>query len=110
MATVTSHPKPGVMTCDAGHKAVSVDSGVPNCAVIGHPELTPLKPSEEHLPMEVQTGFSTPAIGEKLYLLPRHICPTVNNFDQALIVDRGSIVAVEPENARGHEHPLSLTT
>jgi D-serine deaminase-like pyridoxal phosphate-dependent protein len=108
MATVISHPKAGVITCDAGHKAVGVDSGVPNCAVVGHPELTPLKPSEEHLPMEVQAGFPAPAIGEKLYLVPRHVCPTVNNFDQALIVDEGRVVAVEPVSARGHEHPLSL--
>ncbi len=108
IATVVSHPKPGVITCDAGHKAVSVDSGVPNCAAVGHSELTPLKPSEEHLPLEVAAGHIAPAIGEKLYLLPKHVCPTVNNFDQALIVDRGKIVAAEPVNARGHEHPLSL--
>lgn len=106
MATVVSHPKTGVITCDAGHKAVAVDSGVPNCAVIGHPELTPLKPSEEHLPLEVGAGLAIPAIGEKLYLLPRHVCPTVNNFDKALIVDAGNIVAVEAVNARGHECPL----
>jgi D-serine deaminase-like pyridoxal phosphate-dependent protein len=109
MATVISHPKPGVITCDAGHKAVGVDSGVPNCAVIGHPGLTPLKPSEEHLPLEVAEGSITPEIGDKLYLIPRHVCPTVNNFDQALIIDDGQIVSVEPVNARGHEHPLSLT-
>jgi D-serine deaminase-like pyridoxal phosphate-dependent protein len=110
MATVISHPKPGVITCDAGHKAVSVDSGVPNCAVVGHPELTPMKPSEEHLPMLVADGFPSPEIGEKLYLVPRHVCPTVNNFDQALIVDHGEIVGVELVSARGHEHPLSLVT
>jgi D-serine deaminase-like pyridoxal phosphate-dependent protein len=108
MATVISHPKAGVITCDAGHKAVSVDSGVPNCAVLGHPELTPLKPSEEHLPMEVQAGFGAPAIGEKLYLVPRHVCPMVNNFDHALIIDQGAIVGLEPVNARGHEPPISL--
>ncbi len=108
MATVISHPRPGVITCDAGHKAVGVDSGVPNCAVLGHPELTPMKPSEEHLPMEVEAGFDAPAIGEKLYLVPRHVCPTVNNFDQALIVDNGRIVAVETVSARGHENPMIL--
>lgn len=108
LATVISHPKPGVITCDAGHKAVGVDSGIPNCAVVGHPELTPLKPSEEHLPIEVQPGFHAPPIGDKLYLVPRHVCPTVNNFDHALIVDDERVVGVEPVTARGHEHPLIL--
>lgn len=108
LATVTSHPKPGVITCDAGHKAMSVDSGVPNCEVVGHPELTPMKPSEEHLPMEVKDGFNPPPIGEKLYLVPRHVCPTVNNFDHALLVNAARIVCVEPVSARGHEHPLVI--
>lgn len=110
LATVTSHPRPGVITCDAGHKSVGVDSGVPNCAVLGHPELTPLKPSEEHLPLEVHAGYPAPAIGEKLYLLPKHVCPTVNNFDQALLVDNGRVIAVEAVAARGHENPMILTT
>jgi len=109
MATVISHPTPGVITCDAGHKAVGVDSGVPNCTIIGHPELTPSKPSEEHLPFELKAGFPPPAIGQKLYLVPRHVCPTVNNFDQALIVDNGRIVALEPVSARGHESPLIIS-
>jgi D-serine deaminase-like pyridoxal phosphate-dependent protein len=108
MATVISHPKPGVVTCDAGHKAVSVDSGVPNCAILGHPELTPMKPSEEHLPIEVASGFAGPPIGTKLYLIPKHVCPTVNNFDQAAIVDGRRIVGIEMVDFRGHESPLSL--
>ena len=56
LTTVISHPAANRITCDAGHKSVSADAGVPTCAVIGHPELTPLKPSEEHLPMEVAAG------------------------------------------------------
>jgi len=108
LATVISHPLPRQITCDAGHKSVSVDSGVPNCAVIGHAGLKPLKPSEEHLPMEAADGSALPAIGEKLYLIPRHVCPTVNNFDQALMIVDGKIVGTEPVSARGHEHPLAL--
>jgi D-serine deaminase-like pyridoxal phosphate-dependent protein len=107
LATVISHPLPQQITCDAGHKGVSVDSGVPNCVVIGHPELTPLKPSEEHLPMQA-AGSSLPAIGQKLYLIPSHVCPTVNNFDQALMIVDGEIVGTEPVTARGHESPLAL--
>ena len=54
LARVVSHPHRGVITCDAGHKAVSADAGVPTCLVLGHPELTPLSPSEEHLPIAVK--------------------------------------------------------
>ena len=103
LTTVISHPAADRITCDAGHKSVSADAGVPTCAVLGHPELTPLKPSEEHLPIEVAAGAKVPAIGENLYLIPRHVCPSVNNFDEALMIVDGRITGVEKVNARGHE-------
>ena len=56
VSTVVSHPQANYLTCDARHKAVSADAGVPNCAVVGRPDLVPLKPSEEHLPIQVQGG------------------------------------------------------
>jgi len=108
VSTVVSHPKPNVVTCDAGHKSVSADAGVPTCAVAGRADMIPLKPSEEHLPIEI-TGGAVPEIGELLYLIPRHVCPTVNNFDDAVIVEDGRAVAVERVTARGHEMPLGLT-
>jgi D-serine deaminase-like pyridoxal phosphate-dependent protein len=103
---VVSNPERNIITCDAGHKAVSADAGVPTCVVVGHPELTPLSPSEEHLPLAVTEGATSPRVGDILYLIPRHICPTVNNFDAALIVRNGQVESVEEVSARGHEGPL----
>jgi D-serine deaminase-like pyridoxal phosphate-dependent protein len=105
LTTVISHPLAQKITCDAGHKSVSADAGVPTCAVIGRPDLAPQKPSEEHLPIE---GSGTmPRIGDQLYLLPKHICPSVNNFDEALMVVNGRVAGVERVTARGHEHPIA---
>jgi len=106
MARVISHPQRNIVTCDAGHKAVSADAGVPTCVVVGHPELTPLSPSEEHLPHAVAEGATSPRVGDILYLIPRHVCPTVNNFDAALILRNGQVESVEGVSARGHEGPL----
>ena len=106
LTRVVSRPRAGVVTCDAGHKAVSADAGVPTCVVVGHAELTPLSPSEEHLPMSVAGGAAGPQVSEALYLLPRHICPTVNNFDCALLARDGRIESVERVTARGREAPL----
>jgi D-serine deaminase-like pyridoxal phosphate-dependent protein len=108
LARVVSHPRPGIVTCDAGHKAVSADAGVPTCVVVGWPKLTPLSPSEEHLPIAVEPGATSPRAGETLFLLPRHVCPTVNNFSDALLVRHGAIEAVEKVSARGREAPLLL--
>ena len=108
MTRVVSHPAPGMITCDAGHKTVSADAGIPTCMVLGHPELEPLVPSEEHLPMRVADGAAVPAIGELLYLVPRHVCPTVNNFDHAVIVSHRKLIAVESVSARGRERPIQI--
>lgn len=108
LSTVVSHPTARSITCDAGHKSVSVDAGVPTCAVVGQPNLRPLKPSEEHLPIESADGANLPELGSKLYLLPRHVCPTVNNFDEALMVIDGKISAAERVSARGHEGPFVI--
>jgi D-serine deaminase-like pyridoxal phosphate-dependent protein len=109
LTRVVSRPHDGIITCDAGHKAVSADAGVPTCAVAGHPELRPLAPSEEHLPMALNRETAGPQVGEALYLLPRHVCPTVNNFDSALLVRDGQIASVEKVTARGREAPLLPT-
>jgi D-serine deaminase-like pyridoxal phosphate-dependent protein len=105
LTRVVSRPHEGIITCDAGHKTVSADAGFPTCVVVGHPELTPLSPSEEHLPMQSKSA-PVPEIGETLYLLPRHVCPTVNNFDCALIVREGRTESVERVSARGRETPV----
>jgi D-serine deaminase-like pyridoxal phosphate-dependent protein len=102
LSTVVSRPLANRITCDAGHKAVSADAGVPTCDVVGWPGLVGQKPSEEHLPLDVISG-KAPARGELLYLLPAHVCPTVNNFDRAVIVREGRVESIEPVTARGRE-------
>jgi D-serine deaminase-like pyridoxal phosphate-dependent protein len=79
LTRVVSRPRDGIITCDAGHKAVSAGE------------------------------TSGPQTGEALYLLPRHICPTVNNFDSALLVRDGQIATLEKVTARGREAPLLST-
>jgi D-serine deaminase-like pyridoxal phosphate-dependent protein len=106
LTRVVSYPHDDIVTSDAGHKTVSADAGVPTCLVVGHPELIPLAPSEEHLPLRTTREAQRPRIGDTLYLLPRHICPTVNNFDCALLVNDGQSASVESVSARGREEPL----
>jgi D-serine deaminase-like pyridoxal phosphate-dependent protein len=105
LSTVVSRPTERSVTCDAGHKSVSADAGIPTCAVIGHSDWKPMKPSEEHLPIEIPSAAAA-NLGDRIYLLPHHVCPTVNNFDQAIMVREGNVASVEPVSARGHESPL----
>jgi len=98
---VISFPAPLQCTCDAGSKSIAAEAGDPCAYVFGHPELEALKPSEEHLPLRVHRG-ALPARGEALLLIPRHICPTVNLADEAVLLERGQAPRVAPISARGH--------
>jgi D-serine deaminase-like pyridoxal phosphate-dependent protein len=85
---------------------VSADAGDPTCTIAGHPDWTPRHPSEEHLPVDVPAGTPLPDRGTLLWLCPSHVCPTVNNFDRAVIVSGGRIRGVERVTSRGRATPL----
>ena len=104
LSRVVSHPRAERVTCDAGSKSIAAEAGEPVAAVVGHPELVPETPSEEHLPLRVTSGPRPPR-GTLLHLVPRHVCPTVNLADEAVLVD-GDEVRVVPVAARGHETRL----
>jgi len=106
LARVVSHPVDDIVTCDAGSKSIAAEAGDPCCRVLDHPELTALKPSEEHLPLRIAPGAKAPARGEALLLIPRHVCPTVNLADEAIIIENGEVRSIEPVAARGHEVSL----
>lgn len=100
---VVSHPNEGLITCDAGSKSIAAERGDPVGFPIGHPELEARSPSEEHLPMAVTGNGAPPALGEMLYLVPRHVCPTVNLAEEALFVRRDGTAEAVPVAARGHD-------
>lgn len=105
LSRVVSAPAPGLVTCDAGHKAVSADAGVPTCAVVGRPGLVPQKPSEEHLPIAGEPEL-LPSVGDLVELAPRHVCPTVNLYDEAILVEADGATRLVAVDARGHEANL----
>jgi len=110
LASVVSHPGPTRFCADAGHKSISADAGDPTCEVVGHCEYVARHPSEEHLPFEVPPGASLPPRGTLVWLWPSHVCPTVNNFDHAVIVASGKFQGVERVTARGRHPPLAIVT
>jgi len=101
-ARVVSRPAEGVVTCDAGSKSIAAESGNPCAYVLGHPELVPMTPSEEHLPLRVIHG-PPPRRGTGLYLIPRHVCPTINLAEEVIVLERGKTKDVVTVSARAHE-------
>lgn len=79
--------------------------------IIGHPEFEPGHPSEEHLPVDGR-GYSLPKRGSPLYLVPRHVCPTVNLAEHALLMDRDEsdrlvLRSLSSVDGRAHDTLLS---
>jgi D-serine deaminase-like pyridoxal phosphate-dependent protein len=93
---------PGRATLDAGSKAIAPDVAPPNCAVLDHPELEPQQPSEEHLPCRIQAEARGPELGELLWLIPEHVCTSVNLHREAVWIRDGRFAGVGPVAASGH--------
>jgi D-serine deaminase-like pyridoxal phosphate-dependent protein len=102
LARVISRPTEQRVTCDAGSKALDAAAGDPCCTVDGWPHLRAERPSEEHLPLTV-LGGAPPGPGTLLRLIPRHVCPTVNLADDAVLIEGGQVAAIVPVAARGHD-------
>ncbi len=104
VARVVSHPAENIATCDAGSKSIAAECGNPVGFAIGRADLQAQSPSEEHLPMAVlDSERGLPALGTVLYLVPRHVCPTVNLAEQALLVEENGDVRAVRVAARAHE-------
>jgi D-serine deaminase-like pyridoxal phosphate-dependent protein len=85
---------------DAGLKASSVDSGMP--VVADHPGVTFVKASDEHGVLAIDTTQTVPfALGAKLKLIPGHCDPTVNLYNELVVIQNDSVVDCWPIAARG---------
>jgi D-serine deaminase-like pyridoxal phosphate-dependent protein len=100
LGRVISRPAADIMTLDTGSKAVSVDTGKPNCRILGLPEAEILGWSEEHLRVRLPATRCAVRVGETFYVVPQHVCTTVALYDEALIIDNGAIVDCWPIDAR----------
>ena len=91
---------------DAGTKAFSSDGGdgppFPGRGVVaGRPELRLDFMNEEHAVGHVEGDGEDLAIGDRVQVIPLHVCSAVNLFDVAYLVRRGHVVDELPIAARG---------
>lgn len=102
LSTVMSVPRTGVAVLDAGHKAVTIESGLPY--VWQRPELAYVDASDEHGTLSYAAGARVPELGEKVRLVPGHCDPTVDRFDWYVGVRNGRVESLWPISARGAMH------
>ncbi|WP_338876586.1 D-TA family PLP-dependent enzyme [Spirosoma sp. SC4-14] len=88
---VISLPDSTKVCVDLGHKSVAAEGELTQRVMfLNAPELKAIGQSEEHLVLEAGEGHSY-QIGDVLYGLPNHICPTVALYERAYTVENGSI-------------------
>ncbi|MBE0615851.1 MAG: DSD1 family PLP-dependent enzyme [Burkholderiales bacterium] len=97
--TVMSRPAPARAVVDAGLKASSVDSGMPQVWKL--PGVDYVNASDEHGVLSIAADARAPDLGAKLLLVPGHCDPTVNLYDWYVCVRRGVVEALWPVSARG---------
>ena len=97
--TVISRPHSTRAVVDAGHKALPVDSGLPQ--VFGLEDVEYVRPSDEHGKLALHNPRIQLRIGDQLMLIPGHCDPTVNLFDWYVGIRGGRVETLWPITARG---------
>jgi len=106
VATVVARPKPDRIVVDAGTKVLTSDRMlVPDPPatfgrVLGHDDWDLVRLSEEHGVLEIPASAGV-RIGDRLAIVPNHVCPTINLANAVTVVEGGRVTGRWPVAARG---------
>lgn len=106
LATVVSRPTPDRAVIDAGSKTLSSDLVAPEAGrgyglLLDYPEAVITRLNEEHGTVDLSACAVRPALGERLRILPNHVCVVSNLHDAVVTVRDGTVVGTLPVAARG---------
>ncbi|MFI5002554.1 MAG: DSD1 family PLP-dependent enzyme, partial [Reyranellales bacterium] len=100
-ARVVSANTPGMVTVDAGLKAMATEAGPPKILKGAVEGATTRFMGDEHLAIIAPEGKNAPALGDQVILTPPHCDPTVNLYDDYYIVKGDTLVEIWPVTGRG---------
>jgi D-serine deaminase-like pyridoxal phosphate-dependent protein len=104
VTTVVSRAAPDRAIIDAGSKALALDPSPSHPGhgyIVGHPGATIARLSEEHGVVALPAGEIGFDVGDRVEIIPNHICPAVNLTDELVMVRAGHVVDRWPVAARG---------
>jgi D-serine deaminase-like pyridoxal phosphate-dependent protein len=100
LSRIISLPSENLICTDLGHKSVAAENIISRRVYfINAPGAEPLSQSEEHLVLKVPVNHNY-TVGDVLYGIPYHICPTVALFERASIADNKRITSEWEISAR----------
>ena len=103
LATVVSTPAPDRFVLDAGAKVLGYDrpAWAPGHGLLpAFPEATVTGLWEHHAAAVTGAG-PRPAVGDRVVVIPNHVCTTVNLVDELHVVRDGQVTDRWPVDARG---------
>jgi D-serine deaminase-like pyridoxal phosphate-dependent protein len=109
VATVVSTAVPGQFVVDAGSKTLTTDRCGPapdsgHGLVVEYPRAKIAKLTEEHGQVDATACERLPKVGERVTIVPNHICPCINLQDQVWWREDGEPPRAIPVDARGKVH------
>jgi D-serine deaminase-like pyridoxal phosphate-dependent protein len=99
LSRVVSKPAPDCICLDLGHKAVAADPKGLRVVWPDLPDAEVMVHSEEHLTLRTARAGES-AVGDVLYGIPWHICPTCALHARAIVVTDGRATGDWPIDAR----------
>jgi D-serine deaminase-like pyridoxal phosphate-dependent protein len=103
LSTIVSSPTKQRALLDAGSKALTSDLlGLQGYGIV--PKLQNALVydlSEEHGFLNIENSDVAPRIGEKIRIVPNHVCPVSNLFDKVILVRGETVLGAARVDARG---------
>jgi len=105
LTRVVSKPGGNRLCLDLGHKSLASENPHPRVQLPAVPDARFVTHSEEHLVLETARAPEF-AVGDVLQGVPRHICPTVALYSEAVVIRGGR--AVEKWKVSARERRLTI--
>jgi D-serine deaminase-like pyridoxal phosphate-dependent protein len=103
-ATVVSTAVPGQVVLDAGAKTLTKDRAAFlegfGC-LPAYPDAVIERLFDYHAAVAIPPGSPAPRLGEVVAIVPNHVCPVVEQFDDFVVARRGAAEGRWPVDARG---------
>jgi len=103
LATVVSRPTDMRAILDTGSKSLTSDTlGLQGFGrIVEYPDAMIVSLSEEHGIVDLAHSSAKPKVGEMVRIIPNHVCPVSNLFDEVTFVRGDDVIDTVPVAARG---------
>ena len=103
ISRIVSIPADDMICTDLGHKAIASENPLhKRVFFLNAPDIEPVAHSEEHMIWKT-SGKNTFKVGDVLYGVPYHVCPTCALYGEAFIVSNNKVLDVWTLDARNRK-------